>query len=242
MIRFVQVKPFLQKLKKCESMKFKNIIPSILTIGNATFGFTSIIYSLNSEYISAAIFLFISLLLDGFDGRVARILNISSEFGKELDSLADIISFGVAPAIMLYCAHLQSLGFLGIIISFAIVLCGMIRLARFNLIGKKDYFVGLPIPAAGMFFATVIISKLQIEPIHLSLWILIISYLMISKINYPTFKKGKIKDMKKMPHFTTFLMFFAFLTTLVILIDPNKFLILPFMYYIIAGPILAIKK
>jgi CDP-diacylglycerol--serine O-phosphatidyltransferase len=131
-------------------------IPSLFTIGNLFLGIIAIILVFNEKPDYAAMMVIIAMLLDGVDGRVARALNAQSDFGKELDSLSDVISFGVAPAFIMYVVAFQGVNEAAAWIITAIFpICGALRLARFNVIaGVPGYFVGLPIPAAGGVLAT----------------------------------------------------------------------------------------
>lgn len=126
-------------------------IPSLFTIGNLFLGIISIMLAFHDDYNLAALMIIIAMLLDGLDGRVARALNAQSEFGKELDSLSDVISFGVAPAFIMYAvAFTDSNPVLACIVTAIFPICGALRLARFNVKdGIPGYFIGLPIPAAG---------------------------------------------------------------------------------------------
>src|SRR5438128_2685254 len=150
-----------------------SIVPSLFTVGNIFCGFYSIVSTLRGNWDYAAILIGIGYILDGLDGRVARLTKTASDFGLQLDSLADVITFGIAPGVLAFswgfgasegiegsvARHVHQLGSLA---SFAFVVCGALRLARFNLQAKlpettsKRYFVGLPIPAgAGMIAAVV---------------------------------------------------------------------------------------
>ena len=138
-----------------EKIKHAGIItiPSLFTMGNIGCGFFSILSSVNGHYSKAGWLIFIAMLLDTFDGRIARMLNAESSFGVEMDSLADLISFCTAPAFLIYYIALQNITVFGAQIAFIFVLFGAIRLARFNAMahaGKssKQYFTGLPVPAA----------------------------------------------------------------------------------------------
>src|SRR5690606_1604936 len=138
----------------------------------------------------AAILVIIAMLLDGLDGRMARMLNAASEFGKELDSLSDIVSFGVAPAIIMYLVFLQDLGALGLVITALFPICGALRLARFSVTpGIPGFFIGLPITAAGGVLATFALYHEAFPPLFLPIGMTILSFLMISNIKYPNFKK-----------------------------------------------------
>lgn len=166
-------------------------IPSLLTVGNLFLGIIAIILVFNEETSLAAMMVLIAMLLDGVDGRVARALGAQSEFGKELDSLSDVISFGVAPAFIMYVVAFQDLSpalAWGVTAIFPI--CGALRLARFNVItSHAGYFIGLPIPAAGGVLATLALFKGDLAVSVLLSSTLVLSFLMVSTIRYPNFKK-----------------------------------------------------
>ena len=167
-------------------------IPSMFTIGNLVLGIISIIFTFHGEIGSAAMLVIVAMLLDGLDGRVARALNAATEFGKELDSLSDVISFGVAPAFIMYQAAYMEVTppALAWIATAIFPICGALRLARFNVqSGVPGYFVGLPIPAAGGVLATLALFR---DELHVGLLLfssLLLSLLMVSNIKYPNFKK-----------------------------------------------------
>jgi CDP-diacylglycerol--serine O-phosphatidyltransferase len=142
----------------------------------------------------AAIMVIIGMLLDGLDGRVARMLNTQSDFGKELDSLSDVISFGVAPAIIMYVSTFKYTGAEGWFVTAIFPICGALRLARFNVQpGEPGYFVGLPITAAGGILATMALySKYASNAYIWMIAMLFLSFLMVSQIKYPAFKKMAI--------------------------------------------------
>lgn len=147
-------------------------------------------YSYEGNYEMGALLVVVGMLLDGLDGRLARMLDASSEFGKELDSLSDIVTFGVAPAFLLYVVALRGLGLLGYAVAAIFPICGAVRLARFNVSSghTPGYFIGLPIPAAGGILATAALYR-QFMP-H---WLLpvimgVLAYLMVSRVAYPDLK------------------------------------------------------
>ncbi|WP_166246045.1 CDP-diacylglycerol--serine O-phosphatidyltransferase [Paenibacillus turpanensis] len=167
-------------------------LPSVFTVGNLFLGIISIILVFNGNPEMAAIMVIVAMLLDGLDGRVARALNAQSEFGKELDSLSDVISFGVAPAFIMYVVSFQDLQYAAVswIVTAIFPICGALRLARFNVIaGVPGYFVGLPIPAAGGVLCTLALFHKDIPTWGLMLSTIALSYLMVSNIRYPNFKK-----------------------------------------------------
>ncbi len=120
-----------------------------LTIGNMMFGGASLMATLNHQYSYSVLFIFIAAFLDRFDGMVARKYNQESELGKQLDSMGDIISFGVAPALLIHQLALQDFGLAGMVFTVIYISCGAFRLARFNICEPNGYFTGLPITAAG---------------------------------------------------------------------------------------------
>jgi CDP-diacylglycerol--serine O-phosphatidyltransferase len=129
------------------------VVPSLFTVLNAFCGFLSILNSSQGKIEMAAWFIVLGGIFDSLDGIMARITRSSSQFGVELDSLSDVVTFGAAPSFMVYQAHLSTLGSLGVLMSSLPLVMGSIRLARFNvqLVGfEKDYFKGLPIPAAAI--------------------------------------------------------------------------------------------
>lgn len=151
-------------------------------------------YSYEENFEMGALLIVVGMLLDGLDGRLARMLDASSEFGKELDSLSDIVTFGVAPAFLLYIVSMRALGVLGYAIAAIFPICGAVRLARFNVSSGKTpgFFTGLPIPAAGGILATAALYR-QFLPY----WVLpaimgVLAYLMVSRVPYPDFKSLKL--------------------------------------------------
>ncbi len=166
------------------------VLPGLLTVGNLFLGIMSIMLAFQNRPEYAAIMVIAGMLLDGLDGRVARLLHAQSEFGKELDSLSDVISFGVAPAFIMYVVALQYVGPVGWVATAVFPIAGALRLARFNVKeGIPGYFVGLPITAAGGALATMTLYYQVFHPAGLLFTMLLLSYLMISNIKYPNFKK-----------------------------------------------------
>lgn len=166
-------------------------IPSIFTVGNLFLGIVAIILVFNEKPEHAAIMIIVAMLLDGLDGRVARALNAQSDFGKELDSLSDVISFGVAPAFIMYVVAFSDMAPVAAWIVTAIFpICGALRLARFNVVtGVPGYFIGLPIPAAGGVLCTLALFHTNIPNFVLVVSSILLSYLMVSNVKYPNFKK-----------------------------------------------------
>ncbi len=235
--------PVEKQLSVKSKIPFKKgifVIPSLLTIFNIFCGFFAIVAAINERYYEAAVAIMIAGFFDALDGRVARLMNSTSEFGVQLDSLADIISFGLAPGILIYMWELKPYGRLGWMAAFLFVLCGVLRLARFNTQAKfvkSNYFVGLPIPAAGAFIATtVILTKdiLSIEKLHPLIIIggvYLMAFLMVSTIKYRNFKNFDFRDKKP---FRIFL--FSVLSIYIIAAIPQITLFLLAAIYILSGP------
>ena len=186
-----------------ERDKLIYILPNLFTAGSIFFGIISIISTLNGNFTKAIIFIFLSLVFDGLDGRVARITNTTSKFGVEFDSLADIIAFGVAPAFLFYIVIGSEFGRVGSLLTAIYVIFGAIRLARFNVTtGTYDpsVFIGLPIPTAAVWLAVMVGVYLEysffmnLKVLYL-LAVAVISVLMVSNVRFPSFKKINLKKM-----------------------------------------------
>lgn len=176
-----------------------SILPHLFTLGNAFFGFLSIVFASKSIFIASAYCILIGALMDALDGRVARFFNVASPLGVELDSLCDAITFCLAPALLIYFQYLQKLGPFGFIVCVAYVLAGIFRLARFNLISDQQtlYFLGLPTTASALFLVSLILNLPYrigaIITILLACLILLLAVLMVSSISFPAFKSKKFR-------------------------------------------------
>lgn len=174
----------------------KWILPNLCTAANLFFGMLSILATYEENFFYASIFILLALIADGMDGRVARALNAASELGKEMDSLCDLGSFGVAPAFLAYAFCLHNFGMLGKAAAIIFALCGMWRLARFNVNTNivHGFFMGLAIPAGGCIIATttLLFLAMDIKPEEFGLvypiTTIIVAYLMVSHVHYPDFK------------------------------------------------------
>ncbi|HET7825278.1 MAG TPA: CDP-diacylglycerol--serine O-phosphatidyltransferase [Anaeromyxobacter sp.] len=182
------------------------VLPNLFTVSSIFLGFYALVLCAGDatpeQLYQAALAIFFAIFFDGFDGRVARMTKTQSDFGVQLDSLADVISFGAAPALLVYKWALAPLGFVGIFVAFAFAACGALRLARFNVLaargakGSSRFFVGLPIPlAAGAIVALVIAHYRQFGSttdaaarVPVAVVVLVLSFLMVSTIRYRTFK------------------------------------------------------
>jgi CDP-diacylglycerol--serine O-phosphatidyltransferase len=185
------------------------VVPSLFTVLNMFCGFISIIHSSRAEFVQASWFIILAAGFDALDGIMARITRSSSEFGIQIDSLSDMISFGAAPAFMSYQASLFTLGGFGMLISSFAMIFGGLRLARFNvqLVGyDKDHFVGLPIPISAMTIASFMLTfdrpVLGLEPSAAAVLPWLVSFLallMVSKVKYDTLPKISRRAIKREP-------------------------------------------
>lgn len=161
---------------------------NVVTILNIIFGTLAITYIMAQEYRTAALLVLVAAIMDGADGRIARKLDSTSELGKELDSLCDLVSFGVAPAILLYSQVLQSrYHTLGLMVCILFVVCGALRLARFNILNIHEYFLGIPITIAGLLlaFLSLLISYATVNPTIVLVVVFALSLLMVSNLKIP---------------------------------------------------------
>lgn len=188
--------------------KWLYILPNLFTLASILCGFHSMSLSASAQgpdaLYGAALAILFGMLLDGLDGRVARLTRTQSAFGMQLDSLADVITFGAAPALLVWKWGLHDLGAVGIVLSFAYLACGALRLARFNVLemrgakGASAYFVGLPIPlAAGVLVSLVLAHNraygdADVPAMPVAVLVGLISYLMVSNIRYRTFKQVRL--------------------------------------------------
>ncbi len=172
------------------------VLPTLFTVGNLFCGYLSIWSSIRGTFDLSAYLIIAAGILDALDGRIARMTHSTSAFGEQYDSMADLVSFGVAPAVLAYSWGLADFHRLGWMVSFLFVVCGSMRLARFNIqahVVDKRYFVGLPIPAAAGTVAVVVLATP--ERLVSRVWMagllgltIVLSYLMISTIRYRSFK------------------------------------------------------
>lgn len=166
----------------------KSCIPNIFTFINLSCGVLSLLSTFDHKYLYAGLLIILAGLVDRYDGRVARYLNVSSELGKELDSLADLVSFGVAPSVLIFILcdfnKLGPFGILGYAVLIAFPICGAYRLARYNVSTFDGNFRGIPITIAGCFMAAYAILSLYVKlPVIIAFVLMIIgAYLMVSNI------------------------------------------------------------
>lgn len=183
----------------------RNIVPSLFTMLNLFFGFFAIVNAIKGNFVQAAWLILIAGLWDAIDGKIARVTHTYSEFGIELDSITDVVSFGVAPSILIYQVFFYKLGALGVILCFLPLLFGAIRLARFNvnLDGfEKEKFSGLPIPAMAVTLSTYVIFSydlwegVRFAPFLIPL-VLLLCFLMVSNVEYEMMPKLSFREGKK---------------------------------------------
>lgn len=218
------------------------LLPNFFTAASIFSGFYSILLALQSSFESASWFIFLALIFDGLDGRVARLTNTATHFGVEFDSLADIVAFGVAPALLMYLYIGDEYGRIGIVASALFIIFGAVRLARFNVMTSRiepSVFIGLPIPTAAIMIATAILLMERYEQIsHIHVLLLplsvLLSVLMVSNIRYPSFKKLNMRAI----HFTRFLIGVIVLA-LMVFVYPIEGMALLGAMYLLYGPLRA---
>lgn len=220
------------------------ILPSLLTLMSIFFSFYSIIAAIKGEFLLAGALILVAGFFDGIDGKVARLTKTTTRFGLELDSLADVISFGVAPAILMYVWALEPYGRIGWVSAFVFVACGALRLARFNVqSGNIDpkRFNGLPVPAAAAMVATTVLffHNFNLNPAEfvtpLLILTFVISFFMVSSVKFHAFKDLTL--VKQQPFTSTV----AFVLLLALIAAHPR--VVPFLLcagYVVSGPILTL--
>ncbi len=231
------------------------VAPSLFTVGNMACGFYALLASHREEFGAAATAIIIGMVFDALDGRVARLVHGESMFGVEFDSLSDFMTFGVAPAHMMYAFILKDYGMWGYPIAFIYALCGALRLARFNAVahdsgGSKTHFTGLPIPGGAGFLSSFVLLYQIIEegrPAHT--WkllmdqvpalyglcpamVIIVAFLMVSTIPYPAFKQANALQPRSVKTLLGVL-----LAVFLIFMYPQNTLFLVFLFYTLLGPV-----
>lgn len=209
----------------------KNWIPNAFTSLNLIFGVFAILTVLQGDFNTAAYFVVAALAADSLDGRVARYLGVSGEFGKELDSLCDQGSFGVAPAVIAYVFMLKDFGWAGFAVSAFFACCVAFRLARFNVnvSNVKGYFMGLPSPAGGAVVSTFVMMPYQAPAWLFPLFVAFVGYLMVSTVKYPDFK-GHGEKINPLPVVLTVLV-----VGLLLYYRPEGWLFAPFFAFMLFG-------
>ncbi len=214
------------------------ILPNLFTATSAFLGVISMIASVKGDFEKAVIYIMLSLIFDGLDGRVARLTKTMSKFGAEFDSLADIVAFGVAPAILFYYSIGINYGKLGSLVSAMYVVFGAIRLARFNITSatnEPSVFIGVPIPTAAVVIAMWIMVYEKYPMFQGCEFIIILcqiglSFLMVSNVRYPSFKKLDFKKSNVMKILISLVIVFSF-----IYLYPIEFVALMITTYLFYG-------
>jgi CDP-diacylglycerol--serine O-phosphatidyltransferase len=224
------------------------LLPNLFTTGALFAGFYAITSAMGGQFVTATVAIFAAMILDGLDGRVARLTNTQSEFGAQYDSLSDMVSFGAAPALVMYLWAFSSLGKLGLCAAFIHMAGGALRLARFNTqltSADKRYFQGLPSPAAAAILAGFIWFSIEHDyPVEIVKYIAIAltittGLLMVSNFRYSSFKEIDLKG--KVPFFVAIAVMLAIAF---VMAQPQTMLFLLFLGYAISGPVvtLVIRK
>jgi CDP-diacylglycerol--serine O-phosphatidyltransferase len=222
------------------------LLPNLMTTLALFAGFYAVIAGMNGQFELGAIAIFVAMIFDGLDGRVARMTNSCSAFGAEYDSLADMVSFGLAPALLVYQWALQDFGKLGWLIAFIFTVGAALRLARFNTqvgIADKRYFQGLPSPAAAALLAGFVWMietnhiETGLESLAVLLLTLVAGLMMVSNIRFSSFKELNLKD--KVPFVTLLVVVLVFV---VITLKPAMILFILFFGYTLSGPFMTLKQ
>jgi CDP-diacylglycerol--serine O-phosphatidyltransferase len=216
------------------------LLPSLLTTGNLFCGFFALLLTAENRYTEAALAIFVAMLMDILDGRVARLMKATSQFGLEFDSLADVVSFCVAPAFLIYSFALSALGRPAWFGAFLFVICGALRLARFNVhtaTGDRRFFVGLPTPAAAGLVASAVILLKGVEAtpwllLAIAVGTYVVALLMVSTFRYWSFKEFDFA--RQRPVWTLLVMV---LSVMIVATRHEVFLFLIFAGYAASGPI-----
>ncbi len=228
---------------KRQTQRFRRgvyLLPSMFTVGNLFCGYACIVHTLRADYATAAVFIGVATVLDVLDGRIARMAGAASEFGGEFDSLADVISFGVAPAVLVFAWGLEPLGRLGWAVGFLYVTATALRLARFNVQSNspdKRYFAGMPSPAAaGVLAATVFAWPdglgIAQAPLVALLVVLVPALLMVSRIRFRSFGALILQPRRSYVGLLQFAILVA-----AIAVQPELVLFLMAYAYLVSGPI-----
>ena len=234
-----------KKFKLVSSKKTRYLLPNILTLGGVCLGISSIKFSIDGNFNLAVTLILLAAILDALDGRVARLIKGTSEFGKELDSLTDFVSFGIAPVLILYFWELNSYGKLGWAIALIYSVCCVLRLARFNLTQvennqewKNNFFEGVPSPAGGILILTPLIYELANLNLNLNIksvtpyLTVLIALLLVSKI--PTLSLKKISISSKT---TVFLLLAAGIIFISLLFYTFETLLIFCLIYLMSIPL-----
>ena len=217
------------------------ILPNLLTTGNLLCGFWAIISVFQEQFYYAAVAILLASVFDAFDGKVAKLSGATSKFGMQYDSLSDLVSFGIAPALLAFSWALRPYGKFGWLAAFTFVACGAIRLARYNVLassGETKYFKGVPIPVAASMIALTILLYLRlvetgwIKDVVILVMIYVLAFLMVSNIRYFSFKELGLAKRKPLSSFV-----FVVLSLIVIVMEPVIVLSAFVLFYVLSGPV-----
>ena len=218
------------------------LLPNLITTGALFSGFFAMVAAMNGDYIAAAIAIYVAMVLDTADGRIARLTRTESEFGAQYDSLSDMVAFGVAPALLAFSWALVELGNLGWVLTFIFMACAALRLARFNTVGDNTVFTGLASPSGAAIVASMVWvleesrvpeeSASLLAGILLGLVVLITALLMVSNFRYFSPKGLMFKGRVPFIALVVVVLVFA-----VILADPPRVLLVLFGLYALSGPV-----
>jgi len=221
----------MRRKQRGKPVPMKTIIPNMITSGNILCGMLSLVLAFHGHFVPASWLIFIAVVFDFMDGKMARKLGGGSSFGMELDSLADVVSFGVAPAMIMYSVYLKDFyGVAGAIVAAFFALCGALRLARFNVHHVDGSFQGLPIPAAGHFVVSFVVAAVYLPPAVMAVIVAATGFLMISNVsfsNLKALKRGNMDHRKAL-----FLWAFAFMLIAVL---RNRAPLAGILIYIVSG-------
>lgn len=215
------------------------LLPSLLTTANLFSGFLAVLLTSKGRYAEAAVAIFAAILLDILDGRVARLTNTTTQFGLEFDSLADVVSFCVAPAFLLYAWGLSHLGRAAWLASFLFVICGALRLARFNVqtaTVDRRYFVGLPTPAAAGLAAATVLLFSEEGMSHWGLLAVSAATYLVALLMVSTFRYWSFKEFDVARRHPVGVLLVVVLGVLVVAAAPYIFLFTLFGLYAVSGP------
>ena len=220
------------------------LLPNLMTTAALFAGFYAVIAGIQGNFELGAIAILVAMVLDGLDGRIARMTNSCSAFGAEYDSLSDMVSFGLAPALLMFQWVLHDFGKLGWLIAFIYTVAAALRLARFNTqvgVADKRYFQGLPSPAAAGVLAALIwmVEANQLEnsalPVIALVLTLVVGLMMVSNIRFSSFKDLNLRD--KVPFVTLLIIVLIFV---IITLEPPTFLFIIFLTYTLSGPVVTL--
>ena len=238
----VEIDSFSEAKPSSSSRPRKGIylLPNLLTTGALFGGFYAVLSGFSGNFEIAAIAIFVAMVFDGLDGRVARMTNTQSDFGVQYDSLSDMVSFGIAPAIVVYGWGLTGLGKVGIAAAFVYASCAALRLARFNVqssVNSGKFFIGLPSPAAAALIAGFVWSAYSLQPswfisAFTALLTAVAGLLMVSNFKYPSFKQIDLRG--KVPFVVILSIVMSFV---VITIDPPRILLMLALAYAFYAPV-----